>query len=114
MNGEISTILVTCPDERTARAISRSLIDQRLAACSNIFPISSIYRWKGEIEEAMEFASILKVRSEDFQDVVKAIKKLHPYEVPCIVRYDITEGSVDYLRWVFESTGPPHTTEPLR
>ena len=112
MNGEISTVLVTCPDERTARAISRSLVERRLAACSNIFAVSSIYRWKGEIEEATEFASILKISSQDFHDVVRAIRQMHPYDVPCIVRYEIADGSVDYLRWVIESTGPPTAEAP--
>lgn len=104
MSGEVSTVLVTYPDERTARAISRSLIERRLAACANIFAVGSIYRWKGEIEEASEFASLYKIRSEDFPAVEGAIKKLHPYDVPCIVRYDVTEGSGDYLRWIVEST----------
>ncbi len=114
MNTGVSAVFVTYPDERTARAISRSLIERRLAACSNIFAVSSIYRWEGKIEEAQEFASLLKIRSEDFQDVVEAVRKLHPYEVPCIVRYDIAEGSLDYLRWVSESTGRSPNAEPSR
>lgn len=104
MSSEVSTVLVTYPDENTARYVSRSLIERRLAACSNIFAIGSIYRWKGEIEEASEFASLLKIRSEDFHAVVDAVKKLHPYEVPCIVRYDVAEGLVDYLGWIRRST----------
>ncbi len=107
MNGDVSSVLVTYPDERTARAISRSLIERRLAACSNIFAVASIYRWKGEIEEASEFASLLKIRSEDFPAVEEAIRKLHPYEVPCIVRYDVAEGSGDYIGWIMESTTRP-------
>ncbi|NLT38576.1 MAG: divalent-cation tolerance protein CutA [Methanomassiliicoccus sp.] len=110
----MSSVFVTYPDERTARAISRSLIELRLAACSNIFAVSSIYRWKGEIEEATEFASILKIRSQDFYNVVKTIKQLHPYDVPCIVRYDVAEGSVDYLSWVIGSTGSSPTAEHPR
>lgn len=104
MSEKASTVLVTYPDERTARDISWSLVEQCLAACSNIFAIGSIYRWKGKVEEAAEFASLLKIRSEDFPAVVDAIKKLHPYEVPCIVRYDIAEGSADYLDWITEAT----------
>jgi periplasmic divalent cation tolerance protein len=112
MNEEVSAVFVTYPDERTARTISRSLIELRLAACSNIFAVSSIYRWGGVIEEATEFASILKISSQDFHDVVRAIRQMHPYDVPCIVRYEIADGSVDYLRWVIESTGPPTAEAP--
>lgn len=112
MNDEVSTVLVTFPDERTARAICRSLIERRLAACANIFAVGSIYRWKGEIEEASEFASLLKVRSEDFQTVAEAVKELHPYEVPCIVRYKVADGSAVYLNWVRESTARPLEDRP--
>ncbi|MBI0582932.1 MAG: divalent-cation tolerance protein CutA [Methanomassiliicoccus sp.] len=113
MNGKVSTVLVTYPDEETARAISRSLIERRLAACSNIFAVGSIYRWRGEIKEASEFASLLKVRSEDFQAVAEAVRELHPYDVPCIVRYDIADGSGDYLGWVMSSTArPPEDRAP--
>jgi periplasmic divalent cation tolerance protein len=104
MNEEVSTVYVTFPDERTARNISRSLVERRLAACSNIFAIGSVYWWNGEVEEGPEFASLLKVRSKDFQAVADAIRQMHPYEVPCIVRYDIAGGSEDYVRWIVEST----------
>lgn len=104
MNRKVSTVLVTYPDEKTARAISRSLVERRLVACSNIFAIGSIYRWEGEVEESSEFASLLKIRSDDFPAVVGAIREMHPYEVPCIVRYDIAGGFDDYVDWIREST----------
>jgi len=81
-------------------------VEQRLAACSNIFAIGSIYRWDGDVVEDSEFASLLKIRSEDFHAVVEAIRQQHPYEVPCIVRYDVAEGTDDYLSWVVASTLP--------
>src|SRR5690554_1303325 len=104
MNGKASTVFVTYPDEDTARTIGRALVEQRLAACSNIFPVGSVYRWDGGVEEGSEYASLLKIRSEDFQEVAEAIRKLHPYDVPCIVRYDISEGLNDYVTWIIEST----------
>ncbi|MDW5562785.1 MAG: divalent-cation tolerance protein CutA [Methanomassiliicoccus sp.] len=107
MNVEMSSIFVTYPDERTARTISRFLIERRLAACSNIFAVCSIYRWRSEVEEASEFASLLKIRSEDFHAVEEAIRKMHPYEIPCIVRFELAEGSADYMRWIAESTKRP-------
>ncbi len=107
MSSEVSTVLVTFPDELIARTICRSLLEQRLAACANTFAVSSMYWWKGKIEDSSEFASLLKIRSEDFPAVVAAIKKLHPYDVPCIVRYDIAEAFEDYGNWILGSTARP-------
>jgi periplasmic divalent cation tolerance protein len=99
-----STVLVTAPDLETSRRISRNLVERRLAACANIFPIDSIYRWKGEIMEEDEYAVLLKIRTEDFEALRTAVLELHPYEVPCIVRYEIREGHATYLNWIREST----------
>jgi periplasmic divalent cation tolerance protein len=99
-----STVLVTVPDLDSSRKISKRVIEGGLAACANIFPINSIYRWKGEIMEEGEYAILLKIRTEDFEALRKAVLELHPYEVPCIVRYEISEGHEPYLDWIGEST----------
>lgn len=110
MNEEVSSVYVTYPDELTARSIARSLVERRLAACANIFAIGSVYRWNEEVLEESEFASLLKIRSRDFRAVAGAIREIHPYDVPCIVRYDIAESVEDYREWIVESTArsPDH------
>jgi uncharacterized protein involved in tolerance to divalent cations len=35
---------------------------------------------------------ILKIWSSDFEFVSKEIARLHPYEIPCIVKYEISDG----------------------
>lgn len=104
MNEKVSTVLVTYPDEQTARMISKSLVDRRLAACSNIFPIESIYRWDGEVKESSEYASLIMIRPKDFSLVEEFIRDIHPYEVPCIVQYHIENGLRDYMSWIITST----------
>ena len=59
-------ILVTYPDETATRTISRSSVERRLVVCFNIFTIGSMYRWDGDNMEDSEFASLLKIRTEDF------------------------------------------------
>ncbi len=102
-----STVLVTYPDEGTAAKISRDLVDRRMAACANIFPVRSIYRWKEEVLDEPEVAVIYKIASSDFEAFKDAVVRLHPYEVPCVVRYDIAEGHAPYLEWITGSTARP-------
>ncbi|MBC7775339.1 MAG: divalent-cation tolerance protein CutA [Phycisphaerae bacterium] len=95
---------VTYPDEATARRISESLVARRLAACANVFPIQSVYWWEGTIQHEGEWVSILKTRVDLESDVENAIEALHPYEVPCIMRFEGWANEA-YEKWIEESTG---------
>ena len=50
---EYVQLLTTAASEAEAGAIAAALVERRLAACVQITgPIKSIYRWRGEIENA--------------------------------------------------------------
>ena len=100
------SIYVTTGSDDEARRIGRTLVEEKLAACSNIVPIKSIYRWQDKIEEADEVAMFIKTRSELADRVIDRVKELHSYEVPCIVTFPIEKGNPDYLKWIGESTKP--------
>ena len=98
------SIYITTGDEDEARRIGRTLVAERLAACVNILPIKSIYRWEGDVEEEGEMVMFVKTRDELADQVIERVKELHSYEVPCIVSLPITKGNPDYLKWIEEST----------
>ncbi|MDD1768319.1 MAG: divalent-cation tolerance protein CutA [Methanomassiliicoccales archaeon] len=99
-----STVLFTAPNLESSRRICKKLLESKLVACANIFPIDSMYWWKGEILEEKEYAILLKARTQDFEGIKKAILNNHPYQISCIVRYEIAEGHTQYLEWIEEST----------
>lgn len=94
---------VTHPDEATAKRISNQLLEKRLIACANIFPISSIYFWKGELQNDSEWVSIIKTRPELADQIEQELPKLHPYEVPCLIHFEL-EANPAYENWVFGQT----------
>src|SRR3989304_4270718 len=98
------SVYVTAASEDEARKIGRTLVEEKLAACANILPVKSIYRWRGNIEETGEAAMFLKTRSELVAEVIKRVKQLHSYEIPCIVSLPIEKGNPDYLKWIEDST----------
>ncbi|HEC32068.1 MAG TPA: divalent-cation tolerance protein CutA, partial [Deltaproteobacteria bacterium] len=54
-------VFVTVGNEEEALKIARHVVENRLAACTNIVPgIRSIYRWKGEICDDKELLCIMK------------------------------------------------------
>jgi periplasmic divalent cation tolerance protein len=99
-----AVVLTTCANQDQAKTIARALVDQRLAACVQMLPIASVYRWRGEVEEAAEILLFIKIKSEDYAGVEKAIRALHDYETPEIVALPIAEGSADCLKWIEEVT----------
>lgn len=98
---EFIQVVTTLDSREAAEKIARLLVEGRLAACAQIAgPISSTYWWKGEIEEAEEWMCAVKTRAELYGRVERAIKEAHPYEVPEIVCFSITDGNRDYLSWI--------------
>jgi len=103
--------LTTTIDTRAAAMrLARALVESRLAACVQIIgPITSIYRWKGNVEQAKEHLCIIKTRAALFRKVEAEIKRLHSYEVPEIIALPISKGSRRYLAWLASATSaaPP-------
>lgn len=93
----------TYPDEITARSITAQLLNQRLIACANIFPIQSAYWWEGAVQQEGEWVAVLKTRLSLEQAVEAALLEIHPYETPCIMRFE-TRANAAYAQWIEEST----------
>lgn len=101
----ISVILSTIDQPVRAEEIAALLIQERLASCANILPhLTSIYRWKGQIERAAEHLMIIKTQTDKVPELIERLKALHPYEVPEIISLVVESGSQSYLDWVFEET----------
>lgn len=101
---EYCTLYVTVLEKEEAVALSRILLQEKLVACVNISgAMTSLYEWDDKICEEVEVALLLKTRKDIAQKVIARITELHSYDTPCIVQWDITGGSEDYLKWVGES-----------
>jgi periplasmic divalent cation tolerance protein len=97
-------VLTTAGSEEEAGKIARQLVEGGLAACVNIVPrIKSIYRWKGEVEEAEEWLLVVKTTAVAFASVRAAILELHSYEVPECICVNVEDGSEEYLQWIGDS-----------
>ncbi|KRT60395.1 MAG: CutA1 divalent ion tolerance protein [Thaumarchaeota archaeon CSP1-1] len=97
-------IVSTYPDKKTVTKTANELVKKRLAACVNISKISSIYSWKGKIENTSEFLVLFKTTQKNKNALKKAIKKMHPYDIPEIAEINISSINQPYLKWLIEST----------
>jgi periplasmic divalent cation tolerance protein len=46
--GELAFFYITNPSKEEAKRIAKHLLDKRIIACANIFPIESMYWWDGK------------------------------------------------------------------
>ena len=98
-------VYVAVGSEQEALTIARVLVEERLAACVNLFPkIRSIYRWEGKVCDEPECYLIMKTRQKLFPALRKRIKALHSYEVPEIIALQIVDGLDTYLEWIHKET----------
>ena len=94
-------VTTTTETKEQAQTIAQHLVEAKLAACVQILgPITSIYRWKGKVENAQEWLCLIKTRDNLYAKVEAAIKSVHSYETPEIISVRIIEGSKEYLSWI--------------
>jgi periplasmic divalent cation tolerance protein len=97
-------MLSTASSLDEANAIASELVSRRLAACVNIVgPISSIYRWQGEVERSEEFLLLIKSTEAQTLPIQEAIRELHSYQVPELISLAIDAGLESYLNWIATS-----------
>ena len=97
-------IISTFPDKKTIDRIAQKMIKKKFAACVNVLKISSIYAWKGKIENTPEYLALFKTTVKNKNLLRKEIKKSHPYDVPEIAEIDVRSINKPYLSWLIEST----------
>ena len=80
------------------------IVKKKLVACANIiYNVDSIFTWKGKVIKAKEILIVGKTMNKNVQKIIKSVKKLHSYEVPCIIFFDIKGGNTDFLKWIIKS-----------
>jgi periplasmic divalent cation tolerance protein len=105
---EFCEVVVTGPDAEWLAGFTRTLVEERLAACGHVQgAVRSIYRWDGAVQDEAEARVGLHTRRSLVPAIVVRTAELHPYDVPCVIALPLAGGSADYLRWVAEETRDP-------
>ncbi len=94
-------LYATASSEKESKRIARHLLEKKLIACANIFPINSMYQWKGKITEQNEAVLIMKTAKEKVKAIRKEIEKIHSYTIPCIMELAVSPNGV-YGKWLQE------------
>ena len=100
-------VYTTWPDAESARAFAREAVEASLAACVHVLPpITSLYRWKGEAEEAAETPMWLKTSRPAVDALRRLLEARHPYDLPAFTALaaDAAASSSAFLGWIAAET----------
>jgi periplasmic divalent cation tolerance protein len=106
-------VQTNCVSAAEASGIARAAVAAGLAACGNVHgPITTVYRWQGEIVEGSEWVLYLKTVMANVAALEPLIGAHHSYDLPALLVLPVEGCETRYLDWLAgESTSdPPSTT----
>ena len=87
-------------------AAGLALLEQRLAACVQVQPVQSYYRWQGELLCEPEQRLLIKTSTARYAELEAFVLAHHSYQTPQIVQCPISAASAGYLAWMDDSLKP--------
>jgi periplasmic divalent cation tolerance protein len=102
----LTQLITTLSEEDDALELARAAVEERRAACVQVLgPITSTYRWEGDLRTEREFLCLMKVPSSGLGDLVEFVRARHPYTTPELTTVAGPYVDADYLAWVREEVG---------
>jgi periplasmic divalent cation tolerance protein len=92
------TAYITAPPD-AAGDVAETLVEERLAACVNRYPCTSVYRWDGEVHRDDEVVLLAKTTIDAYDRLVARVEEIHPYDVPCVERFEEAELLESFEEW---------------
>jgi periplasmic divalent cation tolerance protein len=71
-----------------------------LSKCVQVDSVMSFFKWDDKLLTENEFRVMIKAESDKYKLIEEAILKLHNYQLPQIIKIDITDGLPNYLKWL--------------
>lgn len=90
---------ITLNTSEEASRISKALLEQQLAVCTNWFPITCAYRWEGKIIEEPETVLIVKTQAGYREAIEQVIRQNISYTniIAELSPESVNEGFLNWL-----------------
>ena len=100
----IKFFYITASNKKEAEGMANKLLNKKLIACANVISnVNSYFVWKNKVQNSKEIIICGKTTSKNQTKIIKAVKSIHSYAVPCIIFFDIKNGNKDFLKWIKQS-----------
>jgi len=97
-------IETTTNDIENAKLISSTILDNKLSPCVQIHnSIKSYYRWENTIKNDNEYLLRIKTINKYINTITQLINKVHKYDTPELISYNINIESSNYEKWFIDN-----------
>jgi periplasmic divalent cation tolerance protein len=105
-DADLVLVLTTEADGERAEALARAILERRLAACVALLPLTSLYRWQGQLECRPEVQLLIKTHPACLEPLRQAVEELHSYTTPEWIHWP-ARCSGGYGAWLAEGCSQP-------
>ncbi len=93
-------VYTTCNDADEARRLGKLMIEKKIAACVDTWPIQSMYYWEGKLEDRPQVMLMATTLEQKLQGAQDLIAENHRYSTPLIAGVDVRRINHDYKEWM--------------
>jgi periplasmic divalent cation tolerance protein len=98
-------VYTTCATSEEAEALGELIVREKLGACIDFWPISSVYHWEGDLRKISQIMIIVTTFESKLETLNDLISQHHSYSTPLIAGVDVRRINRAYKEWVMEEIG---------
>lgn len=98
-------ISTTCANEEEAEKLGTTILDNKLGACVDYWPIHTMYNWEGKREHHKEVMITITTFERKLDDLTDLISQNHSYSTPMIAGLDVRRINRPYKEWMMQEIG---------
>lgn len=95
-------IYTTCANSDEAKLLGKLIIESKMGACVDYWPINSMYNWENDLKEVSQTMLVITTLESKLEDVNELISNHHSYSTPLIAGVDIRRMNRAYKEWMTE------------
>ncbi len=95
-------IYTTCENATEADKLGKLVLEQKLGACVDYWPIHTMYHWEGELKDHEEIMMLITTFEQKIETVSDLISQHHSYSTPLIGSVDVRRINRAYKEWMSE------------
>ena len=90
------------PEE--AQAVAHELLHEKIAVCTNWFPITCAYLWEGAVQQEAETVLIVKARA-GVRESIEAVARRHIDYTHFVGEIPLASVNTDFAQWLTRELG---------